>query len=157
MKVATLGIQLLFRHRTIDPAIITNTVEVQPTLQSRAGEHVRPAVDGTPRRGRNPESTWIVSTVYYDDPAAESRADLDLRLTAFLEPFQQHAPFVRQLAAECTAAAVDLELPGKRHFGDGIAPAVLRMVADLGLNLGIEVFPYGIEGASELFRPMNRD
>ncbi len=119
-------------------------------MLARAGEHVGPAVDGTPRRGRNSESTWVVSAVYFDDPAALSRPDLDLRLKAFLEPFQQHAPFVRQLAAECLAAAVDLEFPGKLHFGDGIAPAVLRMVADLGLNLGIEVFPYGIDGASEL-------
>ena len=136
-----MSIQLLFRHPTIDPAIITTTIGVQPTMQARAGEQVRPALDGTPRRGLNRESTWVVTTEYYDDPTTDSYPNIDSRLKTFLEPFQLRAPFVRQLAAECTAAGVDLEFPGQFHFGGEITPPVLRIVADLGLNLGIEVFP----------------
>jgi hypothetical protein len=44
------------------------------------------------------------------------------------------------LAAE-GAAGLEIDILGHFHFGCAIAPAVLRTIADLGLDLIVEVFP----------------
>lgn len=40
-----------------------------------------------------------------------------------------------------TLANVDLEFPGQYNFGGELNPSVLRKIYNLGLTLGIEVFP----------------
>jgi|GEM_PF-5610383 len=140
-RVATFGFSLLFRHPTIDPASVTAVLGVQPTTQARVGDTVRPAVDGTPRRGIERESAWGLRADFYGEDSDGEDPDIDEPLAAFLAPFVPHAAFVRRFAAECTVAGIDLEFPGQFHFGGQLRPAVLRTIADLGLSLGIEVFP----------------
>jgi hypothetical protein len=100
------------------------------------GDRVSPGIDGSPRRGVERASWWSVVAEFYDEDP-----DIDDRLTAFLAPLLGDAQFVRRLAGDSGAANVDLEFPGQLHFGGVITPAVLRTVADLGLTLGIEIFP----------------
>jgi hypothetical protein len=135
-RVATFSISLLFRHPSVDPASVTAALGVQPTTQARVGDNVRPAVDGTPRRGTERESAWGVRAKFY-----EKEPDIGELVTAFLQPFVAHAAFMRDLAAGSTVATIDLEFPGQFHFGGALEPAVLHTIADMGLMLGIEVFP----------------
>ena|ERR1700681_1238833 len=139
--VATFHISLLFRHPTIDPESITQVLGVKPTTQARLGDRVRPAVDGTPRPGIERDSAWGVSTACRDRNRDGRDPDINAWLSTFLEPFVPHAAYMRKLAAESTLANVDLEFPGQFHFGGELSPATLRTISDLGLTLGIEVFP----------------
>jgi|ERR1700733_616830 len=139
-SVATFRIRLLFRHPTIDPALITQALGVEPTTQARVGDRVRPARDGSLRHGIERESAWGLSAEYRD-AYRDTDPNLNERLTSFLEPLMPHAAVVRKLAAESTLANVDLEFPGQYHFGGELSPNVLRKVYNLGLTLGIEVFP----------------
>lgn len=151
MPVATFSIRLLFRGFTVDPTIISKTLGLETLRHWRAGGRV-PNLDGSPGRYRSPDSAWGWDASYYDkredgvDYDRESASDvlgprLNERLTAFLEPLLRERSFVRELAATSTTAEIDLEFPGQFHFGCMIRPATLRAIADLGLQLGIEVFP----------------
>ncbi len=141
-RVATFSIKLLFRHPTMDPADITKVLGVQPSSQWRVGEPVI-GIDGKVRRGINRDSRWGLWTSYYDKrelDIGEEGPDVSERLARFLEPLARQISFVRQLAVEGDAA-IDLNFPGQFHFGCSLSPIVLRTIADLGLNLGFEVFP----------------
>jgi hypothetical protein len=150
VPVATFSISLTFRDFTMDPAVISETLELEPSRHWRAGDRV-PKLDGAPGRYRDPESAWGLSAYYHDkreddvDDDSETTDDLgprvDDRLSAFLEPLVRQRSFVRELAAASGAAHIDLNFPGQFHFGCVLLPATLSAIADLGLELGIEVFP----------------
>jgi hypothetical protein len=151
MQVATFSIRLLFRGFTIDPTIISKTLGLETLRHWRAGGRV-PKLDGSPGSHRSPDSAWGWSASYYDkredevDYERESASDalgprLDERLIACLEPLLRQRSFVRELVATSTTAEIILSFPGQYHFGCDISPATLGAIADLGLELGIEVFP----------------
>jgi hypothetical protein len=151
MPVATFSIRLLFRGFMIDPTIISKTLGLETLRLWRAGGRV-PKLDGSPGRHRSPDSAWGWDASYYDkredevDHQRETASDvlgprLDERLTAFLEPLLRQRVFVRELVATSTAAEIILSFPGQFYFGCDISPATLSAIADLGLGLGIEVFP----------------
>jgi hypothetical protein len=135
MKVATLSLNVLFKHPSIDPAVITHALGVQPTRQWRVGDTII-GVDDKAKRGGERDTRWSLWAEFYDDDGSQASE----RIALFLEPFVRRASFVRQLAIE-GYAGFDLNLPGQFHFGCTLAPAVLRAIAELELNLGIEVFP----------------
>jgi hypothetical protein len=140
--VVRFKIRLLFRHPAIDPESITKTLGIPPSVQARAGDPARPGVDGTPRRGTEPLSAWSVQTSFRDDdPDDERGPNVDDCLSAFLEPLLPHAAFVRRLAGGCSTATVILQFPGGSHYGGDLSTAVLRKITDLGLKLGVEIFP----------------
>ncbi len=148
--VATFTINLTFVPRTIDPAVISQRLGLEPTWQWRAGERVRNP-NGTVRPHAARESRWSLITKYRD----RREDDLDIwnetnaalgprlndRLTAFLEPFLRERTFVCELVADSSAAYITLDFPGQFHFGFVIEPATLSAIADLGLELGMEIFP----------------
>ena len=151
MPVATYSIRLLFRGFTINPTVISKTLGLETLRHRRAGGRV-PKLDGSPGSHRSPDSAWGWDTAYYDkrddevDHERESASDvleprLDERLIAFLEPLLRQSSFVRELAATSTAAEIILSFPGQFYFGCDISPATLSAIADLGLELGIEIFP----------------
>jgi len=134
-------IRLIFRHPSIDPEDITKTLGLEPSKQIRVGDRVI-GLDGRPRRGIERQSSWSLWVTYdYEEPDLDAPGPrVDERICAFLEPIVRHAPFVRRLAVE-GEAGLEINILGHSHFGCAIAPAVLRTIADLGLDLCVEVFP----------------
>lgn len=148
--VATFTINLTFSPQTIDPDFISRRLGLEPTFKWRAGERTRD-VHGALFAYRQRKSRWSLITSYYDrreddlDPWNETRdalgPRLDDRLTVFLAPFVQERSFVREVVADSRDPWLGLNFPGQFHFGCLILPGTLRSISDLGLELGIEIFP----------------
>ena len=49
--------------------------------------------------------------------------------------------FLARIVSEGGSAMVIVNLPGDVNMGDVVKPETLRLLADLGLELGLEVFP----------------
>jgi hypothetical protein len=123
----------------MDPELITTRLRLRPTRQVRAGDQVI-GIDGLKRRNVEPDTRWTLSKQYYDFSPDEESPDVSSRLRTFLDPLMREPSFVRQLALEGTAW-IELNFPGQFHLGCVIHPDVLRIIADLDMELGLEVFP----------------
>jgi hypothetical protein len=138
-RPASLTIRLGFHHPTMDPGLITAGLRLKPTRQVKAGDQIV-GIDGHKRRNVEPETRWTLSEKYYDFSPDQDSPDVSSRLRTFLDPLMREPSFVRQLAAE-GSAWIELNFPGQFHLGCVIRPEVLRMIADLDMELGLEVFP----------------
>jgi hypothetical protein len=134
--VSPLNIRLMFRHPDIDPAVITRELGVQPTLQRRVGEPIV-GVDGKLRSPihLSPESTWSLVKKY------SSGSKLNECVNDIVGILRNHPSFVRNLSSQRYGAAIIISLPGQFYFGGSIKADLQRDIAELGLDLGIEVFP----------------
>lgn len=85
----------------------------------------------------------MVWRYYFDERAPrfdQPLPDINGHLVTFLEPFVREAAFVRTLTSE-GCGNVDLNLPGQFHLGILLEPEVLQTLVELGLRLGVQVFP----------------
>lgn len=132
--VSPLEIRILFRHPTLDPSTITMSLGMQPNSQARVGDIVT-TPKGEVLSGTYADTAWSLWRSYKGEP------DINASLREFLEPFEQRADAVRDIASGGRAAEVIVSFPGQLYFGGAISADVLRIIACLGLDLGIEVFP----------------
>lgn len=133
---------VLFAHPTIDPGIITDTIGVAPTGQREVGVNLVMR-NGNIGARRSHDSRWMLSVPFHaprSDEEPPPLANVSGFLRSVLEPFMPHAQFVRRLAGE-GHCEVTLNLPGQRHLPFIISPDVVAMIGELGLDLGVEVFP----------------
>lgn len=125
---------LLIVHPDIDPERITRELGLAPTIAFRAGDPVV-TPKGSRLPGTRPDTRWR----YCAPPHA--RRDFFAPLGRILDHLAPHRTFLRQLMLEGGLVEVAVNLSGERNIGDVITPEDIRKLADLGIALGVEVFP----------------
>jgi hypothetical protein len=54
---------------------------------------------------------------------------------------RDHEDFIRQLVLDGGTVILIAQLPGQLNIGDELDPKIMALAADLGVRLGVEVFP----------------
>jgi len=127
-------VRLLIKHPSIDPAVVTARLSINPSGPTWTVGTARTNPKGTPLPGVYRESVWSHSVEVRDK---RSFFDEVVRLLDRLEP---NAEFLRELVGSGGRAELILHLFGDRNIGDSIGWEHLSRLAALRVNLGVEVF-----------------
>jgi Domain of unknown function (DUF4279) len=131
---ATFKLTLLIRHPDFDPDLITETLKLKPFRYWRRGEP-RITPKGTTLAGEWPDTRWNHVAFY------EADRTVSVEIERWLVSLDRNGEFIRSLVSTGGDITLNLAMPGQSHRGDVIAAGTLRRAADLGVGIGIEVFP----------------
>jgi hypothetical protein len=129
--------RVIFRitHPTADPAELTSALGMEPNRTWKVGERKK-APNGRELEGIVSESFWSCGDKYL----GQDRRFFDEvnRLTLHLKPHKAYLQNLFEAGGKCE---IYVQLPGSVNIGDSLAPQTLRLLAELGILLSIEVFP----------------
>jgi len=127
-------IVLLIKHPNIDPGFITSKLKLEPFSTSKAGEPRR-TPKGTSLPGTWQDSSWNHIFKYEGD------VRLFDEIERLLGQLSLHKDLFHKITSEGGHAEIYSQLPGEIHHGSSATPSLLMQIAELGLHLGVEVFP----------------
>lgn len=127
-------VDLLIKHPTLLPAEITAALGMTPQYFWQRGE-LRHSPDGTRLDGVYPDTMW--RRVIKKEGSRRFFVDA----TEFVEQLRPHREFFARLTSEGGRATLIIDLAGDVNMGDTLEPDTLRTISDLGIRLGVEVFP----------------
>jgi len=128
------GVVLLIKHPSIDPAVISSELKLEAFRSWKAGES-RATPTGTPLPGTWRDSSWNHVFSYKGE-----RKFFD-EIRQLLIQLLPHKDFLLKISNEGGRVEIYLQLPGDLNQGSSAEPAMLKEMAELGLYLGVEVFP----------------
>jgi hypothetical protein len=146
-------ISLRVRHPTIDPALISRELKVEPEHCFKAGEP-RESSSGIAAAAVHGESYWLgtlptpPASAGFNNPRARTARDrlqassleslsvaLDASVVAFL---RQHGDFIRRLQKEQAQVTLLIELSRQSLDGFAISPQFTRILSDLGIGMELD-------------------
>ena len=133
-RPAPFKMRFLVIHPTADPADITREFGFLPLRAWRCGEP-RFTPKGTRLGGIWRDTRWSHGF------ELEENATIEAAIASALEKLAMTGRFLATLLETGGTAELILSLPGDAHQGASIRVEVLRRLADLGVSLGIELFP----------------
>ena len=127
-------IRLMIKHPNIDPARITETLGLVPTVSGIVGSRqMTPA--GKALLSVHPVSAW--SHWFQVDKRRLFFTDV-VKIVDRLEP---HKDFLLKITEEGGTIDLIVHLPGDVNIGDSLSWRQLARLSALRIDLGIEVFP----------------
>ncbi len=128
------NINLLIKHPSIDPEIITEQLGLVPFRAWRFGEP-RLTPKGTLLAGVWRDSSWS-----WQLKCQGKRAFFESvgKLVRELEP---HSKFLSDLVLDGGNICLIVNLPGRKNIGDVLSWQLMAKMAHLKIDMGIEVFP----------------
>jgi Domain of unknown function (DUF4279) len=126
--------RLLVIHPSADPGDITREMGLAPSRAWRCGE---------PRftpKGTRLEGVWR-DTRWSHGFELEKNATMEMAITSALDSLAVGGRFLASLRETGGTAELIISLPGDTYRGASIRAELLKALAKLGVNLGIEVFP----------------
>ena len=125
---------LLLIHPNADPSDITREIGLAPLRAWRCGE-TRFTPKGTPLEGVWRDTRWSHGF------ELDKNATIETAMTSALDKLAGTRRFLASLRETGGTAELIISLPGDSHQGASISVRLLKAFADLGVSLGIEVFP----------------
>jgi hypothetical protein len=125
---------LLIRHPKMDPNDISKELRLEPTASWKVGDQVK-----TPKErllpGLRGHTSWAHTFQgSMDRPFFEEAEHV-------LSGLSPHKEFFKKIVKEGGYAEIYLQLSGQVYQGSSAKPSLLLSIAELGLHLGVEVFP----------------
>lgn len=133
-RPAALKLRLLVIHPNADPAEITREVGLEPLRSWRSGEP-RQTPKGTRLEGVWPDTRWSHGFTLHKN------ATLETAVASALDKLKAAERYLAKLRGTGGSAELIVSLPGDAHPGASVSSELLKGLADLGVDLGIEVFP----------------
>jgi hypothetical protein len=149
---------LRIRHPSLDPAVISRELKLEPEHSFRAGEP-RESVSGIAAAAVHPESYWLATLDPGEWPAEHLRglefpsvprassqermrvmvSSLGMALTLSAVHFlRAHAEFLKRVLTEGGDAALLVEVPMEHAQSFTLTPQVTKVISDLGVSLDFE-------------------
>jgi hypothetical protein len=128
-------IRLLIVHPNFDPSGITEQLKIAPTMSHAFGAPCK-TPNGKLLPGTYKVSRWGWSM------RVEGKRNFFEDVAQLAERLKPHKEFLAKLAGTGGKIAVIVDLPGDVNIGWNLPSAELRNLADLKVDLGIEVFPH---------------
>lgn len=128
-----IDVQLLIRHPSLTPAAITAALGLEARFAHGAGER-KMLPDGTPGEGVWPDTRWRYSV---RQELSEHFAD---KVAELVDRVLPRRAFMHELRASGGSAELIVAFLGDAYCGDTIPLETLEKLADLKLDLGLEVF-----------------
>jgi hypothetical protein len=127
-------INLLINHPNMSPDTITRRLKLTPHYSWRRGEPRRTPI-GMELGGVRSETMWRHVA------KEEGRRSFFAGLREFVDRLRVHRRFLSQITSAGGRVELIVNLPGNVNMGDVLKPETLRLIADMGADLGIEVVP----------------
>jgi hypothetical protein len=127
-------VRLLIKHPHIDPARITHALGLDPNLSAIVGSG-RKAPNGAVLPGVHKVSSW--SHWFHVDGNRFFFSDI-VQMIDRLEP---QKAFLAEMVDGGGSIDLIIHLPGDKNIGDTFPWRDMARLAELHINLGIEVFP----------------
>ena len=128
----TYAISLRVRHPTLDPALLTQTLHLEPLHCWRAGEPRRSAT-GTALGGEHRESYW--SAPLPGEGVGAAAFPLELFLGSQLVQLNRHREFLGRLQAESAQISLLIELAPVENAVLTLSTGISRKLADLNIEV----------------------
>ena len=127
-------IRLLIKHPSIDPGSVTAELGLQPRVTHLVGAgRMTPA--GAPLSGVYKESMWG-----WSERIERKRAFFEA-VAELVHKLESHAPFISDLIHGGGSVEMIVHLPGDINIGSVLPWTEMKKLAELRVDLGIEVFP----------------
>lgn len=130
------AVALRARHGTLDPAVFTETLRLEPVHCWKAGEP-RVSQSGAPMGGQHRDSYWSAPLPF--ETTAGVTPSLELALSQMLMQLSRHRDFFKRLQKDGAEVSVVIELqaipPGSALT---FSPVIVRRLAELGLEMEIQ-------------------
>lgn len=128
------SIVLLIKHPSIDPKAVSRELNLEHYACGMAG---KPKINpkGDPIPGTWEQSWWNHIFDY------EGNHDFFDEIERLLAQLASHRDFFVKIKREGGYSELYLELPGEAHQGSSAKPSILKLMAELEINFGVEVFP----------------
>jgi len=126
--------RFLLVHPNADPAVITREIGMLPSRAWRQGE---------PRytpKGTSLEGTWR-DTRWGHNFTLHRNATIETAIALALDKLSAAKPLIATLRDTGGSAELIISLPGDTYQGASVSTEQLKVLADLGVSLGLEVFP----------------
>jgi hypothetical protein len=128
----TFAISLRVRHPTLDPALLTQTLHLEPMHCWRAGEPRRSAT-GVALGGEHRESYW--SAPLPGEGVGAAAFPLEMFLGSQLVQLNRHREFLSRLQAEGGQISLLIELSPAENAVLTLSTGVSRKLADLNIEV----------------------
>lgn len=130
-------------HPSIEPALISKAVGLEPKRTWRAGEQ-RATPKGQPLEGTNPESYWCAD-ISGETPEDGDQQCLEDFIFGESSRLAAAGDFLRSLRKTGGRTEIFVGLYGRWNYGFEFSPNLLSQLSSLGLALSLDVYP-NIEG-----------
>lgn len=130
----TYAVALRVRHATLDPAVLTGTLHLEPAHSWKAGDP-RVSQTGAPLGGQHRDSYW--SAPLPVETTAGAIPPLEVGLSQQLLQLSRHRDFFKRLESEGAEMFLVLEVSPDAGSALTFGPVLVRRLADL--NLAIEL------------------
>jgi hypothetical protein len=128
------SLQVRLTHPSIDPEVISRALRREADVMWKAGDERRTPT-GQRLPGTRKETYWSRS-----HRVARQRRFFDA-VSSVANQLADKAEFFRDFHQSGGEATLVVDLPGDVNIGDVMSAANLRLIAEAGFGLGIEVFP----------------
>ena len=128
----TYAISLRVRHPTLDPALLTQTLHLEPLHCWRAGEPRRSAT-GAALGGDHRESYW--SAPLPGEGVGAAAFPLEMFLGSQLVQLNRHREFLGRLQAESAQISLLIELAPVENAVLTLSTGISRKLADLNIEV----------------------
>lgn len=127
-------ISLQVRHPTLHPTAITAALGMKPKRSWFVGEP-RTTPKGTPLGGTYDRTYWVTST------KVTGHRFFFKEVITLIQLLELSREFISEFVETGGTLYLNIGLGGCRNIGDVIRSADLRRLCDLGIDLGVEVYP----------------
>lgn len=127
-------VELFIVHPTMRPEEISSALGLEAKFFHCVGEPRR-TPKGTPLPGIYSDTRWRHTSRH--EAQGQHFADA---VVAFVRSLEPHAPFLSRVRSTGGRAQVIVQFLGDGYFGDEIPRATLARLAELDLDLGLEVY-----------------
>lgn len=134
VPVERYSVDLLIEHPVMPPETITAGVGLRPQYSWRQGER-RKTPDGTLLPGARPDTMWRHVT------SREGHRLFFEAVKDMLVQLRHHQDFLLRISSEGGHVTLIVNLPGDVNIGDVLDADSARLLSELRIGLGIEVFP----------------
>lgn len=129
-----IDVELLIRHPSLTPSDISDALGLEGHFAHCAGER-KTMPDGTVREGAWPDTRWRHSIRH--ELRGQHFAD---KVAELVERLLPHRNFLHEMRASGGHAELIVQFLGDGYCGDSIPSEALRKLADLKVDLGLEVY-----------------
>jgi len=131
------SLSLLITHPKMDPEIISKELGLVPKSFWKVGEQ-RKTPKGDILDGRYKESKW---SHWSDYKSKDSDYTISKTLDEYIDYLRPHKLLFRKIVREGGDSQIILRFPGDKNNGDTINYNTLKILCELNINFGVEVFP----------------
>jgi Domain of unknown function (DUF4279) len=131
----TYAVALRVRHASLDPAVLTETLRLEPAHSWKAGDP-RVSQTGAPLGGQHRDSYW--SAPLPIETTAGAAPPLEVGLSQQLLQLSRHRDFFKRLEVEGAEMSLVLEVSPVAGSALTFSPVLVRRLAELNLEMELQ-------------------